>query len=155
MEDLICVKVTPDRGTGVFASRDIKKDEVIAEFKGPRVKFDDMEGIPREVWDHLFNVGVNEYIIPKEPIVRTNHSCDPNAGIVKDVQLVAMRDIAKGEEVTFDYSTITADNWELECRCGSPSCRKVIGNYADLSDELKKKYGKYTPDWIKALCKEK
>ena len=78
---------------------------------------------------------------------------DPNAGIVRDVFLTAMRDIKKDEEITFDYSVITADNWTLECKCGSPRCRKVIGNYIDLSNELKRKYDKYTPEWIKALRK--
>ena len=149
MKEPICVKETPATGTGIFASRDILKDEVILEFKGPRIKIEDMEGIPREVWDHLFNVDVDEYIIAREPGVRTNHSCDPNAGIVKDVFLTAMRDIKKGEQITFDYSVITADNWKLECKCGSPKCRKVIGNYADLPDKLKRKYDKYTPGWIK------
>lgn len=151
MEEVICVKETPNRGVGIFAARDILKDETILEFKGPRIKIENMEGIPREVWDHLLNVGLDEYIIAREPAVRTNHSCDPNAGIVRDVLLVAMRDIAKGEEITFDYSIITADNWQMECKCGSPSCRKIIGNYVDLPDKLKRKYDKYTPDWIKAL----
>lgn len=153
MEELIYIKEAPNRGSGVFAARDISKDEIIAEFKGPLVKIEDMEGIPKEVWDHLFNIGVDEYVIAKEPAARTNHSCDPNAGIIRDVLLVAMRDIKKDEEITFDYSIITADNWKLECKCGSPRCRKVIGNYTDLPDELKRKYDKYTPDWIKALRK--
>ena len=153
MQELIYVKETPNRGCGVFAARDIQKDEIIAEFKGPLVKIEDMEGIPKEVWDHLFNIGVDEYVIVREPAARTNHSCDPNAGIIRDVLLVAMRDIKKDEEITFDYSIITADNWKLECKCGSPRCRKVIGNYTDLPDELKRKYDKYTPDWIKALRK--
>ncbi len=153
MEDLICVKGTSKMGSGVFATRDILKDEIIAEFKGPRIKEADMTGIPDEVWSHFFNVGVDEYIIAREPAVRTNHSCDPNAGIARDIFLVAMRDIAKGEEITFDYSVITADNWKLECKCGSPICRKVISNYVDLPEAVKRKYEKYTPDWIKALRK--
>jgi hypothetical protein len=155
MRELVCVKEKPNMGLGIFALRDIQKDELIAEFKGPRIRIEDMEGIPREVWDHLFNVGICDYIIAREPAVRTNHSCDPNAGIVKDVFLAAMRDIKKGEEVMFDYSMITADNWELECRCGSPQCRKVIGNYKDLPAGLRRKYGKYTPDWIKAGRRKK
>lgn len=150
MEELIRVKQTSDMGSGVFAIRDIRKDEIIAEFKGPFVKIEDMSGIPREVWDHLFNTGVDEYIIAREPAVRTNHSCAPNAGISQDVFLIAMRDIKENEEITFDYSIVTADNWELECMCGSPFCRQVIGNYKDLPDELKQKYERYTPDWIKA-----
>lgn len=153
MEDLIYVKKTSDRGSGVFATRNIRKDELIAEFRGPRIKIEDMTGIPNEVWSHLLNVGVDEYIIAREPSARTNHSCDPNAGITRDVFLVAMRDIAKDEEITFDYSVITADNWKLECKCGSPSCRKVVGNYIDLPEALKRKYDKYAPDWIKALHK--
>ena len=151
MNDLVYVREKPDMGHGIFAVRDIAKDEIIAEFRGPRIKIEDMEGIPHEFWDHLLNVGVCDYIIAREPAVRTNHSCNPNAGIVKDVFLVAMRDIKKDEEVTFDYSIVTADNWQLECRCGSLQCRKIIGNYVDLPDEIKRKFEKYTPDWIKAL----
>jgi len=154
MEDLIRVKEVPGMGTGVFATRDIRKDELIAEFRGPRIKIPDMTGIPDEVWSHFFNVGVDEYIIAREPAVRTNHSCDPNAGIADDHFLIAMRDIAEGEQVTFDYSVITADNWKLECRCGSPACRKVISNYVDLPETVKKKYDPYTPEWIKALGKK-
>lgn len=155
MKELVRVKAKANMGLGIFAVRDIRKDELIAEFKGPRIRIKDMEGIPREVWDHLFNVGICDYIIAREPAVRTNHSCDPNAGIVKDVFLAAMRDIRKGEEVMFDYSMITADNWQLECRCGSPRCRKIIGNYADLPAELRRKYEGYTPDWIKARRRKK
>lgn len=153
MKETVYVKEKPDMGCGIFAARDISKNETIIEFKGPRVKISDMAGIPKEVWDHLFNVGLDEYIIAREPGVRTNHSCDPNAGIVNDVLLVAMRGIKKDEEVTFDYSTITADNWQMECKCGSPKCRKVISNYVDLPEELKRKYDKYTPDWIRILRK--
>lgn len=151
MKDLVCVREKPGMGLGIFAIRNIGKDEIIAEFRGPRIRIEDMEGIPHEVWDHLLNVGVCDYLIAREPAVRTNHSCNPNAGIVNDVFLVAMRNIKKDEEVTFDYSIVTADNWQLECRCGSPQCRKIIGNYMDLPEETKRKYKNYTPDWIKAL----
>lgn len=151
MEDLIYIKETENIGYGVFAIRDIKKDEIIAEFKGPYVKIEDMEGIPKDVWDHLFNIGADEYLIVREPAARTNHSCDPNAGIVRNVFLAAIKDIKKDEAITFDYSITTADNWSMNCLCGSPQCRKFIGNYKDLSNELKNKYEKYTPDWIKAL----
>ena len=64
--------------------------------------------------------------------------------------IFATRDIKKDEEITFDYSMIVADEWKLKCSCGSPSCRKIIGKYRDLPDELKKKYDKYIPAWIKS-----
>jgi len=149
MKDLVTVQKTQSKGLGIFAIRDIKKNEVITEFRGPVVTVPEFDGIPEEVIDHLFNIGVDKYIMAREPAVRTNHSCDPNAGIVGDVQLVAMRDIKAGEEVTFDYSMIIADPWVMECSCGSDICRKTIGKYVDLPDEVKAKYLQYTPEWIK------
>lgn len=149
MKDLIYVRDTPDKGFGVFAIRDIKKNEIITRFTGPFLRIDDMDGFPREVWDHLLNVGFNEYVIPKDPGARVNHSCDPNAGIIQDIQLIAMRDIGKDEEVTFDYSITIVDGWTLDCKCGSPLCRGTIKPYRELPAELKRKYADYTPGWIK------
>jgi hypothetical protein len=151
MKDLAYVKQTGQKGLGIFALRDIRKDEIITEFTGPVVTIDSFEGYPEEVVEHLFNIGTNRYILAREPGVRTNHSCDPNSGIVKDVFLAAMRDIGKDEEITFDYSMINADGWQMECCCGSPSCRKLIGLYVELPEEIKQKYLEYTPDWIKLL----
>lgn len=151
MQDLIYMKQTKKMGLGVFAIRDIRKDEIIAEFRGPVVMIESLEGIPREVQDHLYNIGVGKYIIAKEPAVRTNHSCEPNAGIRNDIYLIAMRDIKKDEEVTFDYSMITADEWDIECACGTKSCRKLIGKYKNLPDSLKQAYKDYTPEWIKRI----
>ncbi len=149
MEKLICVKDTPLKGLGIFALRDIRKSEIISTFTGPRVKIERLDDFPPEVVDHLFNVGTDEYLLAREPEVRTNHSCDPNAGIVKDVCLIAMHDIRKDEEITFDYSIIMDDEWVMECRCGSPLCRKIIGKYKDLPSEIKEKYRDYSPEWIK------
>lgn len=149
MKDLVYVRETPDKGFGVFAIRDIRKNEIITRFTGPFLRIDDMEGFPQEVWDHLLNVGFNEYVIPKDPGARVNHSCDPNAGIIQDIQLIAMRDIGKDEEVTFDYSITIVDDWTLDCKCGSPLCRGTIRPYRELPAELKQKYADYTPGWIK------
>jgi SET domain-containing protein len=149
MEKLICVKETPLKGKGIFALRDIRKGEIISTFTGPRVKVERLDEFPPEVVDHLFNVGTDEYLMAREPEVRTNHSCDPNAGIVREVCLIAMRDIQKDEEITFDYSIIIDDDWVLECRCGSPLCRKIIGKFRDLPLEIKEKYKDFTPEWIK------
>lgn len=55
----------------------------------------------------------------------TNHSCVPNARIqVEDgeVQFLAIRDIADGEELTVDYG-LTHHEGRLACQCGAPGCR--------------------------------
>jgi SET domain-containing protein len=57
-----------------------------------------------------------------------NHSCEPNTFMrrTKDrAEFYALRDIAKGEELTVDYGESHHEG-RLRCRCGSPSCRGRI-----------------------------
>uniref|UniRef100_A0A803NLZ9 Histone-lysine N-methyltransferase ASHH2 n=1 Tax=Cannabis sativa TaxID=3483 RepID=A0A803NLZ9_CANSA len=64
-----------------------------------------------------------------------NHSCDPNCQTEKwmvngeiCIGLFALRDIKKGEEVTFDYNYVRVFGAAAKkCYCGSPQCRGYIG----------------------------
>jgi hypothetical protein len=73
-----------------------------------------------------------------------NHCCDPNAGLFingTDVRLNAIREIAAGEQVTFDYSTtMDEDDFEFNCLCGSPLCRRRIRDFKHLSVALRQHY---------------
>ncbi|KAJ8531165.1 hypothetical protein K7X08_026599 [Anisodus acutangulus] len=70
-----------------------------------------------------------------------NHSCDPNCRTEKwmvngevCIGLFALRDIKKGEEVTFDYNYVRVFGAAAKiCVCGSPHCRGYIGG--DLQNE--------------------
>ncbi len=66
-----------------------------------------------------------------------NHSCDPNAGFATgEPVLFAVREIAAGEQIAWDYSTSIAEmGWTLECLCGSRKCRQVIRSWWELSAE--------------------
>ena len=55
-----------------------------------------------------------------------NHSCDPNVAIEGQIVLVAMRDVAAGEELTHDWATTDDGDYAMTCRCGSPHCRGTI-----------------------------
>lgn len=55
-----------------------------------------------------------------------NHSCTPNT-TYKGLNVIALRAISKGEELTLDYSTFLDENMEpFNCRCESPDCRGLI-----------------------------
>ncbi|KAF3640375.1 putative premnaspirodiene oxygenase-like [Capsicum annuum] len=64
-----------------------------------------------------------------------NHSCDPNCRTEKwmvngevCIGLFALKDIKKGEEVTFDYNYVRVFGAAVKkCVCGSPLCRGYIG----------------------------
>ena len=56
-----------------------------------------------------------------------NHSCEGNLGCDPEGSLVALRDISKAEELTYDYGLVEArPDFVMECTCGTPSCRKKI-----------------------------
>lgn len=59
-----------------------------------------------------------------------NHSCDPNAWLINDDDVVARRDIEAEEQVTIDYSTFIIHEFESsrihKCQCGSPKCRGKV-----------------------------
>lgn len=66
-----------------------------------------------------------------------NHSCDPNLEINLEAEcFVARREIAEGEELTFNYLTT---EWEMaspfDCTCGHPSCFGRIRGFRSLSTD--------------------
>jgi hypothetical protein len=55
-----------------------------------------------------------------------NHSCQPNTAY-DGLNVIALRNIEKGEELTLDYASFLDEHMEpFGCRCGAPHCRKFI-----------------------------
>ncbi len=61
-------------------------------------------------------------------------------------ELVAFKDIKKGEQIFLDYAMNNTSEWRMECCCGSKHCRKLIGNFSMLDEETQKKYLNYISD---------
>jgi uncharacterized protein len=76
-------------------------------------------------------------------MMHLNHSCDPNLGLQGQIVFVAFRDIAAGEELTIDYAMTDDEPYEMECQCGSATCRKLITGADWQKPELQKKYDGY------------
>lgn len=149
--DGIIVKKVGGKGRGLFATRSISKGTVVLKFEGEVVK--DSEIRSDEAKDHFLPYGKSVYLRIGEPENLINHSCNPNVGFSDNQTLFAIRNIKTGEELAFDYSTVGADGWEMECSCGEPNCRNIIRDYKYLTDKLKEKYKSITPDWVKDLSK--
>lgn len=157
MPENVTVKKSTIRGKGVFALKDFEKDELILHMDGEVVETDNPSRFPREMQDHLFPFdkkgGKISYVIQEDPGKYINHSCEPNAGIRNNRDIVAIRKIRKGEEIFFDYSmnSIDAriDPWKMKCECKSKNCRKTISDFDSLNEETKRKYKDYVLDCIK------
>jgi D-alanine-D-alanine ligase-like ATP-grasp enzyme len=77
-----------------------------------------------------------------------NHSCAPNTAY-DGLNVIALRHITKGEELTLDYAAFLDENMEpFQCRCGAANCRGDVSGTAANSVTLREKKLKAMPQKI-------
>ena len=90
-----------------------------------------------------------EVLRPVDPVHEhgsLNHACDPNLGWVGEV-LVALRDVAAGEELLVDYAmSVTDPAYLLRCHCASYRCRQMVEGTDWRIPQLQQRYaGRWAP----------
>jgi SET domain-containing protein len=143
-------KGTPSsiEGRGLFAVEAIAAGEVVA-VKGGHIVDTETMFAQRELLQnseiqvaeglHLMALSDEEY----EPVMLfINHSCEPNVGFRGNTVLVAMRDVAAGDELTTDYALFDGTVWAepMSCRCGTARCRNEISGDDWRRPELQRRY---------------
>ena len=149
-------------GRGVYAAYDIAEDTEVIEYVGEPV---DKEESERRAWAQMAKAeetgDAAVYIFTLNDdwdldgsvdwnIARLiNHSCDPNCIAYTEesddedrIVIYALRDIEKGEELSFDYGFDLESYEDHPCRCGSYNCIGYIVSqemWPDLRKLLKKK----------------
>jgi hypothetical protein len=130
-------------GKGVFALQALTQGETIIEYVGEHISWE--EALARHPHDpaqpnHTFYFHLNDALVIDA--VRKgnssrwiNHSCDGNCEAQEQgerVFILARRDIAAGEELTFDYGLIVDGRHtaklksEYACHCGAATCRGTM-----------------------------
>lgn len=146
-------------GHGLFACQPLDKDETLAVWGGIVVPDENLGAFSDYARTHGLQVDDALYLLPlteDDPADYFNHSCNPNAGLLGQITLVAMRPIAVGEEICFDYAMSDSNPYdEFECECGSPQCRKEIRaddwKRLDLQDRYRGFFSPYLQKKIDAL----
>lgn len=153
--DKVFLKQSSIHNNGIFAKVPIKKGERIIEYAGEKVskaegdrRADQQEARhkadPSKGRVYVFELNDKYDIdgdVPYNLAKYMNHSCDPNCDVdigENDIWIIADRDIAAGEELTYNYSYDLEDFEDHPCRCGSRRCVGYIVD-EDLWPELKKK----------------
>jgi len=133
--------------TGAFATEDLKEGTVVIP-KWNESFYDGMEGwvrldsrqvksLPRDAQQLFLRYGLDtdfdqiigpvdiNYVTTPDNFI--NHSCDPNLRYDAAGNVVAARDIGKGEEVFIDYGCFIVNFDEpFNCSCGAANCRGRI-----------------------------
>jgi uncharacterized protein len=124
---------SPIQGWGVFATQPINKNKRIVHYAGEKIT--NRESLKREprylrrghIWCFKLNrLYVRDAAVGGNVARYVNHSCTPNCytKVVGDIiWIIAARNIRKGEELTYDYSTDGVGT--IRCRC-SPGCTVML-----------------------------
>jgi SET domain-containing protein len=134
-------KASSIAGRGGFAGERIRKGETVLFMQGKRMSSasaDELVEAGLLRLDDPFQVSETDFIVLEGASYLLNHSCGPNLGVRGERELVALRDIKRGEELSYDYSTTVGEDepgegsWWMRCRCGAKACRKRVGNWQSL-----------------------
>jgi len=132
-------------GKGVFAARDIPEETCILEYRGRRITQEEADELPSYDPDDpnhtfFFSLSCGDIIDGGQrgnDARWINHSCSPNCEARENEEgtrlyIYSLRDIAKGEELFFDYALEIEGRKtkklkeQYRCLCGSPDCRGTM-----------------------------
>ena len=139
-----------EKGWGSYAVEPIEAGETVAAFGGHIVPLAVLQTFSDDRQGRSIQVDADLYLVSgdtPDPGDMLNHCCEPNCGLLGQMLLVAMRDIAPGEELSFDYAMCDASDYdEFHCLCGEPTCREIVTGSDWRDPVLQEKYaGWFSP----------
>ncbi|AQT74963.1 MULTISPECIES: SET domain-containing protein-lysine N-methyltransferase [Streptomyces] len=119
-------------GNGVAAAYDVAAGQVVTDL-GACIEADAPS---------IYTIDVGGRHIDGPRVRHLNHSCDPNTRVdTVRLQVVALRPIAAGEELTFFYPST---EWEMvgpfACLCGADRCIGTVSGARDLPPAVLERY---------------
>lgn len=137
-------------GYGIYANRDIRKGEVIFKGEG-RAQRIITKRFVEENWTEDEKLHFRRYAYPISDEVfilwdddpsewaPQNHCCTPNTEF-DGLDVLAISDISKGQELTLDYANFLDEHMEpFDCQCGTKGCRGKISGQTGNSLNLREK----------------
>lgn len=153
------IRYVPGVGYGMFAARDLRAGELVdpheerAHHLVTRQHVVRSWGPVQQGWfgQYAWPLGDDTHVIWDPDPMRwkpIDHSCDPNAWL-EGLDLVARRDIPRGEQITMDYATFCGDAMSpFPCRCGAAACRGTIAGTDWAQPFVSERYGRHVSDWV-------
>ena len=130
-------------GKGVFALCDLAEGETLIEYVGEIISWPEAQ--QRHPHDpanpnHTFYFHIDEHrvidaLFGGNSSRWINHACEPNCEAEEQggrIFIKALRNIAAGEELNYDYGLIIDERYtaklkaDYPCWCGTPNCRGTL-----------------------------
>jgi hypothetical protein len=123
---LIEVKETKNKGKGVFVAQFIPKGTITC-FECDKCKIlleNEISKLDEKAKKmYIYHKKNGMFLYPCDETKYINHSCNSNTLNYKELFDIAVRDIKKGEEMTFDYRVFyDYPEDEFACNCNEDNC---------------------------------
>jgi uncharacterized protein len=133
----LIIRSSAIHAAGCYTVEPVKNRTRIVEYTGPRIsKVEADTKYENSPTTYLFGIGDGSTVIDGHGMAMfINHSCDPNCETHEfrgRVWIRAIRDIAAGEELTYDYYLYDGDEDDAVCNCGAAACRKSMYSPEEL-----------------------
>jgi hypothetical protein len=133
----LIIRSSAIHAAGCYTTDAIKNGVRVVEYTGPRITKERADAkYQNSPTTYLFGVGDGSTVIDGHGMAMfINHSCDPNCQTEEArgrVWIRAIRNIAAGEELTYDYYLYDGDEDEAVCNCGATNCRKSMYSPEEL-----------------------
>lgn len=153
MTKAVVVAKSGIEGCGVFAIRPFRISDPVLVIDDSRLVNDDAPLLSGEEQRHCDYLEGGRVVLMQPPERYINHSCDPNT-YVKTVDgkrlVIARREIAAGEEITYDYSINSSGEIIWLCSCTAARCRgQIHSDFFHLPVDLQREYLPLLDDWFR------
>lgn len=127
----LIIRSSAIHAAGCYTTASIKKGTRVVEYTGPRITKEEAdEKYQDSPTTYLFGLGDGAFVIDGHGTAMfINHSCDPNCETDElrgRVWIKAIRDIAAGEELTYEYNLYDGEDDDCQCNCGAKKCRGTM-----------------------------
>ena len=139
----IQVRRSTVHGRGVYAVQDIAAGDTLIEYVGEIISWEEAQvrhphdpANPNHTfYFHIDESRVIDALVGGNSSRWINHACEPNCEADEQdgrIFIKALRDIAAGEELNYDYGLIIDERYtkklkaEYPCWCGAANCRGTL-----------------------------
>jgi hypothetical protein len=127
----LIIRSSAIHAAGCYTTSPIRKGTRVAEYTGPRLTKAEADARYQESpLTYLFGLGDGSVVIEGHcAAMFINHSCQANCETREEddrVWITSIRNIAAGEEITYDYCLYDGGEDEAVCNCGAKTCRGTM-----------------------------
>jgi SET domain-containing protein len=127
----LIIRSSAIHAAGCYTTTPIRKGARVAEYTGhPLTKAEADQAYEASPITYLFGLGDGSVVIDGHSAAMfINHSCDANCETSEEkgrIWIKAIRRIAAGEEITYDYCLYDGGEDEALCNCGAKKCRGTM-----------------------------